>query len=69
MPAASGWVNGLADQLKATGQTLKASYASFAAPEELADDLFGAELARLRELKGQVDPENVFQFASKLGGQ
>lgn len=69
MATASSWVNGLADQLKATGQTMKASYASFAAPEESVDDVFGAELAKLQELKDQVDPENVFQFASKLGEQ
>ena len=63
MPEASGWVNGLADQIKATGQTMKSNYINFATPEERVDESFGNNWMKLQELKGQVDPENVFQFA------
>lgn len=63
MPEASGWVNGLADQIKATGRTMKSNYINFATPEERVDESFGGNWTKLQELKGQVDPENVFQFA------
>lgn len=63
MPEASGWVNGLADRIKATGQAMKPNYVSFATPEERVDESFGDNWAKLQELKGQVDPENLFQFA------
>ena len=63
IPEASGWVNGLVDQIKATGQAMKSNYVNFATPEERVDESFGNNWMKLQELKGQVDPENVFQFA------
>lgn len=62
MDDAFGWVNGLADQIQATEQAMDGSYASFAAPGDKVDESFGAGLDKLRELKGAVDPENVFRF-------
>lgn len=61
MADASGWVNGLANRIQSTGQAMEASYASFAAPEDKVNESFGDGLDKLRELKAEVDPSNVFR--------
>lgn len=61
MADASGWVNGLADRIQSTGQAMEASYASFAAPGDKVSESFGDGLGKLRELKAEVDPSNVFR--------
>lgn len=61
MAVASRWVNGLADQIQITGQAMEASYASFAAPGDKVNESFGDGLDKLRELKADVDPSNVFR--------
>lgn len=61
MADASGWVNGLANRIQSTGQATEASYASFAAPGDKVNESFGDGLDKLRELKAEVDPSNVFR--------
>ncbi|OJJ84495.1 FAD-binding oxidoreductase [Aspergillus glaucus CBS 516.65] len=61
MADASGWVNGLANRIQNTGQAMEASYASFAAPGDKVNESFGDGLDKLRELKAEIDPSNVFR--------
>lgn len=61
MAHASGWVNSLADRIQSTGQAMDANYASFAAPGDKVNESFGDGLDKLRELKAEVDPSNVFR--------
>lgn len=62
MDGTCGWVSSLADQIQATKQVVKGSYAGFAALGDKVVESFGAGLDKLRKLKGAVDPENVFSL-------
>ena len=66
--AARAWGTGAKDACgAASGYGERKTFATYADGSERAEQVFGVNLGRLREVKKRWDPENRFRWAGNLG--
>ena len=66
MAEAAEWPEGIVRKLKEAGEVLPEGYVNFMGLDERTDGCFGENWERLKAVKKNVDPKNVFRFAQPM---
>lgn len=57
------WTDSVVNAINSTGESIGPTYVSFMESTDRAEDCYGSNWARLRDVKKSVDPQDVFRYS------